>query len=42
MSVLKAAPFNLVTGQLVIVRVVATNLKGASIDSDANTVGAVI
>lgn len=42
MSVLRASPFNLTTGQLISVKVVATNLKGSSPDSDANTFGAVI
>jgi hypothetical protein len=42
MSVLRESPFDLALGDLILVKVVANNLKGASDDSDLNTEGAIV
>jgi hypothetical protein len=42
MSVLRESPFSLPFGDLILVKVVATNLKGTSDDSDLNTEDAIV
>ena len=42
MSTLRAAPFSLMLGKTIIIKVVATNNKGTSDDSMLNTVGAIV